>query len=161
MIEPWRIHILGQMNASQPLNRNDGGLRIALVDPDEGVLLALQRRLMEQRTVSEVSVHPLRSLDPGAIDRFDPHVVVIDPRSYGMSAPDILSSILSLPLRAERFIVAAHVTVPGVGEEAEALAAGCELYLLKGLQTADLIERLTAAIRRRLPRSRWPAALAV
>jgi DNA-binding NarL/FixJ family response regulator len=135
------------------------GLRIAIVDPNEEVLHALKRRLTAQREVSAVAALPLLGLAPEVIDGLDPHAVLVDVRGNSVAGAEALAEIFALPSRADRFIVAAHVALVDVRQEAHLLAAGCELYLPKGLWTADLVGRLSAAIQQRLPPSRWPAAL--
>jgi DNA-binding NarL/FixJ family response regulator len=122
-------------------------IRLAVLDCNAVVREALRRRLVVDSRVSDVVVEGAcdRAAVAHLLDSAQPHAVLIDPRAANRAAPK-LPELLALREGRPYFVIGVHVTQYDPAEERAALAAGCDLYLLKGHKTALLIDRLYAIV---------------
>jgi DNA-binding NarL/FixJ family response regulator len=71
-----------------------------------------------------------------------PHVVLIDAGGWDEAGQHALRVLDALRQRTAWFVIAVHVARDGHLDPGEALALGADLYLLKGLRTADLVSHV-------------------
>lgn len=126
--------------------------RIAVFDDHGEIRDALERRLATDPRVAAVASAAASDTEaiPDVIQRLNPNVVLFDPGRGGVHTPGF-RTLLARRGNGE-FAIALHVVHPDEQGRASALAAGCDLYISKGMRTTALLDLLAS----RAP-SRWDA----
>jgi DNA-binding NarL/FixJ family response regulator len=115
------------------------GLRILLVDPHEQVRSSLARRLLMDQRVTSVSDTSSAEEAAAIIRATAPDVVLVDPGRGSGDWRASLRSLVDLRDGSRSFLIVMYVARDDQFSATEAVQLGADLYLLKGLRTADLM----------------------
>lgn len=124
-------------------------IRCAVFDCNDAVREALRRRLAADPRIAAVSVEgsPKETEVARIVQSMMPDAVLIDGHT-GRGLRSTLAVLLCLRRTLPYFVIAAHVARQNDDEERALLASGCDLYLLKGLRTKQLIDRVYCEVER-------------
>jgi CheY-like chemotaxis protein len=118
------------------------GLNIVLIDPHEGVRANLARRLRSDERVASLAEASSVANAAATIESSRPHVVIIDPGTFEGTGRAALQSLWQLREQTEWFLIAVHTASGEQLPDSDANQPGSDLYLLKGVRTAQLVAAL-------------------
>ena len=129
-------------------------LRLILIDDHDSARSALERRLVADARVTVVASTARLPEALSAVARHAPHAALIDHRRQDGDGLYIVAQLDALP-RSHRPLVVLHSAFIDAAEWLRARQAGADDWFLKQIGAEALVERLGAAVRRRLPPERW------
>jgi DNA-binding NarL/FixJ family response regulator len=138
----------------RPLDTPDSGLKLILIDDHDRARDALARRLRSDARITLVGATP--SLDQALelVESHAPHVALVDTRRQDSQGLQVISALGALPEPARPLIVV-YTSFYDAGDWRRSQLAGAREWLLKQIDVDVLFSRLSDAVKRELPESRW------
>lgn len=125
-----------------------------LVDDHERAREALARRLSADGRLAVVGATALLDEALLFVEKLRPQVVLVDTRRRDDCGAEIISALVALPEQV-RPLVVVHTSFFDPQEWRRSQRAGAFDWVLKQIDVDALYERLSAAVQRELPASRW------